>query len=197
MAKQDAPVARAYRARRVHVSLFPDCQNLSAHKAGDIGPSHERQRHAYGDETGAEHRGHGHRQQNYGEGEHDVGDAHNEIVHDAGEESGNQPQQSAGHHRQAAHEDADDQRGAQAEDNACKDVPSQLIGAEQVALARCEGRRDRLAVLFAAHFDLRRVADDVRCEDCQQHEDENDSDADQRQAILTEAPPVKRSEFAD
>ena len=89
-----------------------------------------------------QHRGQRERQQQRREGQEDVGDPHDHVVHPAAGGAGDDPQRHADQRGQHEHAEHDQQRRARAVDHPREHVAAELVGAEDVPVAR-RGQRVR------------------------------------------------------
>ena len=136
MARDDARVRRAERARRLHVLEPAHDEHLAAHQARHARPADDADHHEDERQGRADGGGDGDEQEQRREGEGDVGEAHDRGVHPAagvpGDEAQRQPQ-GAG---DGLTDETDRERQARAEQYAREHIPSLHVGPEQERTGR-------------------------------------------------------------
>ena len=154
--QQDGQGTAADDARGLHVLLVALDQRRAAHGAGVVHPLRQADREDEdGDRDGvvgpggqrdARHAVDEKRDQDGGEGELHVGDAHQDRVEPPAEVAGEQPEEHAEHHREQHRGEADRERDAGPVQDRRQHVPALVVGAERVgALAALDpgGRLER------------------------------------------------------
>ena len=137
-------------------------------------------------EAGPQDRDDDEREEDSGERQLDVDDAHEDAIEPAAAHPRDEPDQASGHGRDRHRGEADGQRGAAAVDESQQHVAAELVGAQEMSGGA--RRQQRIAEAL-----LERIDRDGRG----QHEDRGDEDDeigehDHPEAIRAEAPPGAR-----
>ena len=123
-------VLGADRALGVDELALGERARLGVDDARGLHPVHQRDHHGDDPQARLEDRGEADRQQQRREGHHQVGEAHQRAADPAAEIAGGDADQRADQQRRAIGDDADDQRGARAEEDAGQQVAAEQVGAE-------------------------------------------------------------------
>ena len=144
MAEQYPRAAHPQRRRRLHVVALLHGQDLPPDHARVHDPAGRRQTDDDVAQPEADDGVDGEGQEDEGEGELDVGDAHEDRARPAAEETGQQPQESADERGEQHRAEADEERHARAVEHPREQVAPELVGAEEVARGarRLEARRE-------------------------------------------------------
>ena len=190
-AGQDPGARLAEGPRRSHVVQLLDGQDGGAHDPGIDGYGHDPDRELGIDQTGAE-RGHDpDRQQQAGEGQHDVHEPHQDVVEVAAHVPGHGADEAADDDREADGQEADLERDAAGEDDPAEHVPEVAVRAHEVLrLVRraAQGVDARRRAALDAGLDWAKVLTlpegrDLLGEDRHQDDDQQDRQADDRVAL--------------
>jgi hypothetical protein len=131
--RKDAHRTCAQRPARLDEILLDQRARLGIDHAGDLDPVHHRDHQRHDPQGGAEDGGERDRQQQRRKRHHQIGKAHDAGTYPAAEIARDDAEQGADQHRNAIRGDADDQRGAGAEDQAREQIAPQQVGAEPEA----------------------------------------------------------------
>ena len=145
--REHAPVLAAERDRGLHVLALADREHLAAHHPGVDHP----RRHPDDDDDVAQarpqHPDHRDREQDEREGELDVGQAHQEVVHPPAEVAGHEPDEHAEDARDQHRGQPDHERDARAEDRCapgCRGPGDRCRAGARAPAASCQpGSRSR------------------------------------------------------
>src|SRR5207245_1063337 len=134
VAEDDLAVSRAHRPGGFDEFLLLDGEHHGADDSGRIRPQRQAngQHHHGGRHGPAEGGGDQDQQEDLGDGQHGIGDPHQEVIHDrseiAGHRSNGAAQQDGDHHA----EEADHARDLASLQNATEDVTTKLVGPHDV-----------------------------------------------------------------
>ena len=132
-------------ARRFEDPSRRDADDELASAEGDDEAAHDAGIRRPGDDDDGEHgvaqpwpeRGdHRHRQDDRREGEHEIADAHDRAVQQAGEVAGDRAEDGADRHRDDHEQQGEGDRHPGAEDHTAENVAAETVGAEPVRRAR-------------------------------------------------------------
>ena len=130
MPQHDPDVRHPDEPGRVDVGLFANREHRASHQAGvarDRG--HADRNHDVGDagpQGGDDHEG----EEDAGEGQHGIDNAHEDGVHRAPVVAGNEAQRGSQHGPDGDADEAEDERHAGTVDHTAEDVPAETVGAE-------------------------------------------------------------------
>jgi hypothetical protein len=168
--QHDARVARAECLGRLHELQLADDQHLASDEPRHPRPADDADREEHHPERRLERRRHGDQQQQRGEGQRDVGEAHHHLVDPAAVVAGDQPHRQPDQEGDALRDDAGRQRHPRAVDETRPDVAALDVGAEPV--------RRRRTLQLVHEVDAQRVmVRHQRREHRQQHEQHDHGDA--------------------
>ena len=173
---------------RGHVFAVLFGKHRSADEAGEVGLKHQGDGQHGVEQAGAEDRHEDECQQQAGEAQDQIHDAHDDDIDPAAEIAGEEAEDDAAHHRDGDHHRADQQRIAGAIDEAREQVTANRVGAEDVAGVAAglpdRGQEERgLVLLFG------QMGGEERGEDGDQHQQHEDHEADDSAAVHREIVP--------
>ena len=179
--------AGADRALGVDELALGERAGLGVDDARGLHPVHQRDHHGDDPQAGLEHGGEADRQQQRRKRHHQVGEAHQRGADPAAEIAGGDADQRADQQRRAIGDDADDQRGARAVEDAGQQVAAEQVGAEpEGGVGRQRRAFQRQAV---EHLLVGIVGGEPRRQDRAGHDDRHDHQAEQRQLAPEQPPP--------
>ena len=144
MPEENAMPARADRARRAHVVVLLERDDLAAHDARRREPGRDGQRDDHRPEVdGAEDRERDDRERQVRQAVEGVEDAHQPVVEPAADEARDRAVEDADHHDRDGGGEADPDRDPAAERRAQEQVAAELIGAERMRPGRRQVRDAR------------------------------------------------------
>ncbi len=186
VAREDAQRAGAERARGLDEVLLHQRAGLGVDHPGDLDPVHHRDHQRHDPQGRAEDGGERDRQQQRRKRHHQVGKAHDAGADPAAEIARDDAEQRADQHRDAIGDDADDQRGARAEDQAREQVAPQEVGAEPEARVR----RQRRALERQAVEELlaRRIGCELRRQQRRERHQDDHGEAEQGCMVAQQGP---------
>ena len=174
--------ACADRALGVDELALGERARLGVDDARGLHPVHQRDHHGDDPQARLEHGRQADGEQQRRERHHQVGEAHQRAADPAAEIAGGDADQRADEQRDAVGDDADDQRGARAEQDAGQQVAAEQVGAQpEVGVGRQRRAFQRQPV---EELLVRVVAGEPRRQDRAGHHDRDDGEADHRQRPL-------------
>ena len=177
--EQDAPRSGADGTARLDELPLGQRGGLGVDHAGDLHPVHQRDHQGHDPQGRLEDRRQRDREEQGREGHHQVGQAHDRGTEPAAQIAGDDSEHRAEQDGDAVRDDADQQRGARAVDQAREQVAAEQVGAEpEVPVGRQRRALERQAV---EELLVRRVRGKLGCQYRGEDRDQDDGEPEHRQ----------------